>query len=60
MAMTKKDYILLAAALKSSKPEGRTAYHEEQWKADLTALSHALQSDNERFNLERFLSACGL
>ena len=65
--MTKKDYELIAAAFKRTKPY-LSGFSET--KLDLAALygfkmaANALASDfgaaNPRFNRERFLAACGM
>jgi hypothetical protein len=62
--MTKKDYILLAEALKSSKPENLGSFSMKsaeivQWETTLKVLTKALQQDNPRFNEKTFLEACG-
>jgi hypothetical protein len=67
MNMTKKDYVLIAAALKA----GRTPPREESdtlvnnaYQAqhlDIAyALSNALARENPRFDRARFLAACGV
>lgn len=58
--MTKKHYEMIAAAFAATKPEGRTAYHEEQWKYDVVALADVLERDNPRFDCARFYAACGM
>ncbi len=63
--MTRKDYVLLAAALASAKPaphmhgpdHGLAA--REQHKRDCEAIADAL-AENPRFDRERFLKACGI
>jgi hypothetical protein len=63
--MTRKDYILIAAALKEAKrqiPEGG-AHATWEYIANATAacvLAHSLASDNPRFDRARFLAACGV
>ena len=58
--MTRKDYVLIAAAMLKSKPRN---YEETccvtTWLCDCNALANALASDNVRFNRDRFLKACG-
>lgn len=60
--MTRKDYILLANALASAKPEyvPTASPFNEQWRDDCEAVADALAADNARFERERFLKACGV
>ena len=51
--MTRKDYELIAAAI---RPHVRLI-HDTKLIDD---LAYALLSDNPRFNVERFMKACGL
>ena len=61
--MTRKDYVLIAAALAAA---GQTysarliAEARDQWVEDCHALADALARDNARFDRERFLTACGV
>lgn len=57
--MTKKDYILLAQAIKQAKPEG---IEEERavWLQVVGALSYVLGIDNPRFQALKFKEACGV
>ena len=60
--MTRKDYVLIANALRAamiSTPSnnGAHAWNNGIWMASIE-LADALQSDNPRFNRERFLNAC--
>lgn len=62
--MTRKDYVAIAAALKSTKP----SYNSDhvtlavvmQHRASCVAVAKALANDNPRFDRERFLDACGV
>ena len=56
--MTKKDYVLIAAALASVKPT-HTALRT-QWIMDIEALAARLATTNPRFDRARFLAACGV
>jgi hypothetical protein len=71
--MTKKDYILIAAALRGDAahlthqagipyermtPWYRGAY--DQWNTAAMAVADALASDNPKFDRSRFLAACGV
>jgi len=55
--MTRKDYQLIADAMCSEIPEQRTAEWWTWW-ACCNALSAALQADNQRFDCDKFLTAC--
>jgi hypothetical protein len=59
--MTRKDYELLAKAIREAMwiEEGNT---ERQYGISRVVhiLAFSLQSDNSRFQNERFLKACGL
>jgi hypothetical protein len=57
--MTRKDYILLADALKAA---AYALNPPERYGALLAAyeISHILQEDNPRFDRKRFMDACGL
>lgn len=59
--MTRKDYNLLAEALASVRPGTTTLEAAEsitQWNECVIAVSRALNSDNGRFDRERFIEAC--
>lgn len=59
--MTRKDYELLASALRSTKPdEKQNVKFSLQWSGDVAAIANALEADNPRFNRARFLAACGI
>ena len=65
--MTRKDYVLIAAALKSTKPVPPTNATLDTrvagamaWGRTAAYLTDALASDNPRFDRERFLKACGV
>ena len=57
--MTRKDYILLADALKAA---AASLDHPERTGAFLAAgqIAHALAQDNPRFDRARFLKAVGI
>lgn len=57
--MTRKDYIAIARALNNAKPEGPLAAFRQHTQ-DCNAVADALQRDNERFDRDRFLTACGV
>ena len=54
--MTRKDYILIAAALHKSRPEEGAKL--DQWQDTVLAVSHALEDDNPLFARQRFLDYC--
>jgi hypothetical protein len=56
--MTKKDYILIAKALRESRLYCETeSQRRGVQRAELT-IARALKADNPRFDRERFLEAC--
>lgn len=63
--MTRKDYVLLANALRNARPTMYTHAarmdHETnvRWLATVCSVSDALTKDNARFDSDRFLTACG-
>lgn len=55
--MTRKDYILIANALRSEKPsENWNLNKMVQWELDVKAIATAFATDNPRFNREHFLA----
>lgn len=57
--MTRKDYILIAAALKEARDTIASEYHLG-YKQAAYCLADALARDNPRFDRERFLKAAGV
>lgn len=61
--MTRKDYVDLAAAFKSSRPAdapfGVENPKKAQWIKDVLAIANVLANDNPRFDRDRFEVACG-
>ena len=64
--MTRKDYELIAAAVKECRSTQNQAYYG-LWCADdrtldtvAGVLAEKLAADNPRFDRERFLQACGV
>lgn len=55
--MTKKDFILIAEALRVSKPN---ADHLAEWRATVEEFVWRLARDNPRFNASVFREAAGL
>lgn len=47
--MSRKDYQLIAAAVREAKATGQSADH---------TIAKALESDNPRFDRDRFIEAC--
>jgi hypothetical protein len=72
--MTRKDYILIAAALKGDAAhlQANAVYSDystmpswnkgayDQWNTTVLAVADALARDNARFDRARFLTACGV
>lgn len=63
--MTKKDYKLIAGALRSSRPLiGGTVYKRtqlaKQWESDVVEIAKVLANANPRFNYDKFCKECGL
>ena len=58
--MTKKDYILIAAALKAARPIGDEDYIYTVCDVHCEAIADALGRDNPRFDRARFLAAAGV
>lgn len=60
MAMGKAEYEVIAAAIRSAKPADPTDRCKAQaWGNTAYAIGKALQERNPRFNLLRFIGACG-
>ena len=64
--MRRGDYILLAAALRSSRPNQHFAAENdeaagawEQWERDVRAVADALERDAPGFDRDQFLVNCG-
>lgn len=62
--MTRKDYILIAAALRFVKPEPLAGQPVESaitntWENTVSNVASTLARDNARFDSGRFLAACG-
>jgi hypothetical protein len=56
--MSRKDYILLANALKSATPPARDGDAAMQtWHRAVMQVANSLESDNSRFNRARFVVA---
>lgn len=60
--MTRKDYILIAEALKEARAEALALRAGAGVGVTIAAvrLADALARDNPRFDRERFLKACGV
>lgn len=64
--MTRRDYVLIAAAINGQVQQYREEYQNERTRAALGALSELslslcddLQAANAAFDRARFLAACG-
>ncbi len=55
--MTRKDYVLIAEALRESRPQMGGI---EGWNCAAIGVADALARDNPRFDRERFLKAAGV
>lgn len=60
--MTKKDYILIASILKAERehPASGGQAVQNTVKRLAGAFARALRQDNPRFDVDRFLDACGV
>ena len=58
--MTKKDYILIAAALKQARVEFPTMKQNAAHDYVASVMCRALSTTNPRFDSGRFLAACGV
>lgn len=65
--MTKKHFVALAAALKSSAPLDKGALNDDtdcalirQWRDDCRAVASVCAQFNPNFNRAKFLKACGM
>lgn len=60
--MTRKDYVLIADSIKASRDnwEGFTAEAQEAIDGLARGLASKLAGENDRFDRERFLAACGV
>jgi hypothetical protein len=62
--MTRKDYLLLAEAMKQSRTvPGSTDvryYGDDQFHASCEAIAKAIHDRNPRFDKARFLKDCGV
>lgn len=59
--MTKKDYLALAAAFKTTKPpKNADAYAQQQWRDCVLAVIEMCARDNPNFHRGKFVAACGV
>lgn len=59
--MTRKDYILLADALRRARIETlRTGHDAEGIRIAAIEIAYELKDDNPAFDKERFMKACGI
>ena len=62
--MTRKDFVVVAKALKDSKPDIRqkdvTDEHVKVWENTVENMADALRNTNPNFNRYTFTTACGL
>ena len=57
--MTKKDFVALAAALKSVKPLPVLEHEEAMWRDTVGAIAAACRKSNDEFNSVKFFAAAG-
>jgi hypothetical protein len=60
--MTKKDYVRIAGAFKTTEPDAKcdSASQVHQWLGDVKTVADALAADDPKFNRARFYTACGV
>lgn len=61
--MTKKDYVVIAEALKKAEPsdvENEQGTMLEGWVKSIKFVALALGRENEKFNVDKFLKASGI
>jgi hypothetical protein len=63
--VTRKDFVLLAEALKESKPPQHDQYDAEgnrfqQWDVDVQAIGVAIQKEHTGFDISWFYENCGI
>jgi hypothetical protein len=58
--MTRKDFVLIAATLRTVRPKEEDLSEREQWAGTVRAFADSLATTNARFNRERFCKACGV
>ena len=61
--MTRKDYILIAKALKQAEPtddENEQGTALSGWVKSVKYVAVTLGRENSRFNEDKFLEACGI
>lgn len=60
--MTRKDFVLIANALKDAAEMASTAHPDFRRGVNQAAsdIAYALRTTNPRFDRERFLKACGM
>jgi hypothetical protein len=61
--MTRKDYELIARAMRITREDARADLHPQavaMWEESCYALAASLANDNASFDRARFLAACGV
>ena len=61
--MTRKDYPMLAEALRKAEPPDASYHGEDEytgWKRAVRGVAEALAEDNRAFDKDRFLRDCGV
>lgn len=60
MAMSRKDYVAIATAIKRARLANTTRGHAAGIDDAAILIAAELQADNPRFDRSRFLNACGV
>ena len=58
--MTKKDYVLIAEFALAVRPEVDGQLWKTEWYHEVGQLADKLETDNPRFDKNKFFRACGL
>lgn len=56
--MTKKDYVAIANVVRSTVTEPSQEVHDPMLYALISGLCEVFAADNERFDRDRFVTAC--
>jgi hypothetical protein len=60
MSMSRNDFEMLAHALKEERPgDNWSANKRVQWNLDVKAVASVCKRVNFRFDIQKFLEACG-
>lgn len=56
--MSRKDYIIIANALRLAKPKDKGMAGLDVWYSAIRMIATALQVDNSAFDKDKFIKAC--